>query len=78
MGRLGTRKPFNHISLMAVITPIDRPKSVHNRCVIEVFVASLCRHIAFWIFLWVWGLCHSTESEFFPFLLTFLYDAIVV
>ena len=31
---------------MAVVTPTDRPKSVHNRCVIELFVAlfvmSLC------------------------------------
>ena len=31
---------------MAVVTPTDRPKSVHNRCLIERFVAlfvlSLC------------------------------------
>ena len=31
---------------MAVVTPTDRPKSVRNRCVIELFVAlfvlSLC------------------------------------
>ena len=28
---------FNHTSLVAVVTPTERPKSVRNRCVIEVF-----------------------------------------
>ena len=28
---------FNHTSWVAVATPTDRPKSVCNRCVIEVF-----------------------------------------
>ena len=28
---------FNHTSLVAIVTPTDRPKSVRNRCVIEVF-----------------------------------------
>ena len=36
----------NHTSWIAVVTPNDRPKSVRNRCVIELFVAlfvlSLC------------------------------------
>ena len=36
----------NHTSWVAVVTPTDRPKSVRNRCVIELFVAlfvlSLC------------------------------------
>ena len=40
------RKPVNHTSLVAVVTPTDRPKSVRNRCLIELFVAlfvlSLC------------------------------------
>ena len=40
------RKPINHTSWVAVVTPTDRPKSVRNRCVIELFVAlfvlSLC------------------------------------
>ena len=40
------RKPVNHTSWTAVVTQIDRPKSVCNRCVIELFVAlfmlSLC------------------------------------
>ena len=40
------RKPINHTSWVDIITPTDRPKSVRNRCVIELFVAlfvlSLC------------------------------------
>ena len=39
------RKPVNHTSFMAVVTPTDRPKSVRNRCVIKfvvgVFVLSV-------------------------------------
>ena len=33
------RKPINHTSWVAVVTPTDRPKSVRNRCIIELFVA---------------------------------------
>ena len=40
------REPVNHTSWVAVVTPTDRPKSVSNRCLIELFVAlfvlSLC------------------------------------
>ena len=36
----------NHTSWVAIVTPTDRPKSVRNLCVIELFVAlfvfSLC------------------------------------
>ena len=36
------------------VTPTDRPKSVRNCCVIEVFGGVfVCCHDAFWIFLWV-------------------------
>ena len=35
-GKVG-RKPVNHTSWVAVVTPTDRPKSVRNRCVIELF-----------------------------------------
>ena len=45
MGRWA-RKPVNHTSWVALVTPTDRPKSVRNRCLIELFVAlfvlSLC------------------------------------
>ena len=45
MGRWA-RKPVNHTSWVAVVTTTDRPKSLRNSCVIELFVAlfvlSLC------------------------------------
>ena len=31
------RKPVNHTSWVALVTPTDRPKSVRNRCLIELF-----------------------------------------
>ena len=38
-GRLGSvLNRFHHTSWVAVVTLTDRPKSVHTRCVIEVFV----------------------------------------
>ena len=44
--KVGPVKPVNHTSWVAVVTPTDRPKTVRNRCVIELFVAffvlSLC------------------------------------
>ena len=36
------RKPVNHTSWVAVVTPADRPKSVRNRCVIELFCGVVC------------------------------------
>ena len=36
-GKVGPVKPVNHTSWVAVVTPTDRPKSVRNRCVIELF-----------------------------------------
>ena len=38
---------FHHTSWMAVVTPMDRPKSVSNRCVIDVLGAFLYCHVAF-------------------------------
>ena len=39
--------PVNHTSWMNVVTPAGRPKSVNNRCVIEVLVAFLCCVVLF-------------------------------
>ena len=40
------RKPVNHTSWVVVVTPTDRPKSVRNCCLIELFcgvvLLSLC------------------------------------
>ena len=42
------RKPVNHTSWVAVVTPTDRPKSVRNRCLIELFLwRCLCCHCPF-------------------------------
>ena len=38
-GKVGPVNQVNHFSWMSVVTPTDRPKSVLNRCVIELFVA---------------------------------------
>ena len=70
MGRWA-RKPVNHTSWVAVVTPTDRPKSVRNRCVIElfcgVFVLSLCPFdISVGIGAFVIRLCQI--SFFFSFL----------
>ena len=32
----------NHTSWVAVVTPTDRPKSVRNRCLIELFCGVVC------------------------------------
>ena len=32
----------NHTSLVAVVTPTDRPKSVSNCCLIELFCGAVC------------------------------------
>ena len=36
------RKPVNHTSWVAVVSPTDRPKSVRNRCLIELFCDVVC------------------------------------
>ena len=60
---------FNHASLVATVTRTDRPKSVRNRCVIEVFIAFLCCHVAFIFVCGCRGFCHRTESGIFIFLI---------
>ena len=64
------RKPVNHTSWVAVVTPTDRPKSVRNRCLIELFCGVVCVvTLPFWHFCWCRGFCHRTESDLFLFLL---------
>ena len=36
------RKPVNHTSWVALVTPTDRPKSVRNRCLIELICGFVC------------------------------------
>ena len=64
------RKPVNHTSWVAVVTPTDRPKSVRNRCVIELFCGVVCVvTLPIWHFCCCRGFFHKTESDLFLFLL---------
>ena len=68
MGRWA-RKPVNHTSWVALVTRTDRPKSVRNRCLIELFCGVVCVvTLPFWHFCWCRGFCHRTESDLFLFL----------
>ena len=60
--------PCKPHQLVAVVIPTDRPTSVRNRCVIELF-CSVVRVVAlpFWHFCWWSGFCHRTESDLFLF-----------
>ena len=67
-GKVNPVKPVNHTSLVAVVTPTDRPRSVLNRRVIELFCGVVCVvTLPFWNFCWCRGFCHRTESDLFPF-----------
>ena len=64
------RKPIKHTIWMAVVTPTGHPKSVRNRCVIELFCGVVCVFtLPFCHFCWCRGFCHRTESDLFLFLL---------
>ena len=47
MGGFGPVNCFNHSTLVSIGTLTDRPKSISNRCVIEVSLALLCCHVSF-------------------------------
>ena len=47
------KRYINYTSWVAVVTPTDRPKSVRNRCVIELFCGVFCVvTLPFWHFCW--------------------------
>ena len=61
---------FNPTSWVAAFTPTDRPKSIRNRCVIEVFggIFVLSRWVLIFLCVCVCvcgAFCHSTESDLF-------------
>ena len=65
------RKPVNDTSWVAVATPTDRPKSIRNCCVIELFVAlfvlSLCPfHISAGHGVGAFAIGLSKITSFFP------------
>ena len=41
-GKVGPVNQVSQTSWVAVVTPTDRPKSVRNRCVIELFCGVVC------------------------------------
>ena len=46
----GPVNQVNHTSWVSVVTPTDRPESVRNCCLIELFWRCLCCHFAFLTF----------------------------
>ena len=68
------RKPVNHTSWVAVVTPTDRPKSVRNCCLIELFCGVVCvATLPLWHFCWYRGFCHRTGSDLLLFVFTCTY-----
>ena len=46
------------------VTPTDRPKSVRNCCLIELFCGVVCvATLPLWHFCWYRGVCHRTGSD---------------
>ena len=78
-GKVGPGNQVNHTSWVAIVTPIDRPKCVRNRCVTELFCGVVCVvTLPFWYFCWCRGFCHRTESDLFFFLLSQVQDDTIV
>ena len=42
IGKVGLVNQVNHTSWVTVVTSTDRPKSVRNRCLIELFCGVVC------------------------------------
>ena len=59
---------FNHTSWVAIVTQTDGPKSVRNRCVIEVLWRFCVVTLLFRFFCGCRGYCHRTKSDLFFFL----------
>ena len=69
-GEGGPVNQVNHTSWVAVVSPTDRPKSVRNCCLIELFCGVVCVvNLPFWHFCWCRGFCHRTGSDLLLFVL---------
>ena len=69
------RKSVSRTSWVALVTPTDRPKSVCNRCVIELFCGGVCVvALPSWHFCWCSGFFHRTDSDLFLFSLSYSSD----
>ena len=66
----GPVNQVNHTSWVAVVTLTDRPKSVRNCCLIELFCGVFCVvTMPFLHFCWCRGFCHRTGSDLLLFVL---------
>ena len=66
----GPVNKVNHTSWVAVVTPTDRPKSVRNCCLIELYCDVVCVvTLPCWHLCWCKGFCHRTGSDLLLFLL---------
>ena len=73
------RKPVNHTSWVAVVTPTDRPKSVRNCCLIELFCGVVCVvTLSLWHFCWYRGFCHRTGSDLLLFVFISYISSVMV
>ena len=71
-GKVGPVNQVNHTSWVAVVILTDRPKSVRNSCVIELFCGVVCVvTLPFRHFCWCMGFCYRTESDPFLFLMEY-------
>ena len=69
----GPVNQVNHTSWMTVVTPTDRPKSVRNCCLIELFCSVVCVvTLPFWHFFCSRVFCHRTWSDLLLFALKLL------
>ena len=69
----GPVNQVNHTSWVAVVTPTDRPNSVRNRCLIDLFCGVVCVvALPFWHFCWCKGFCHRTGSDLILFVFILL------
>ena len=68
-GKVGPVNQVNHTSWVAVVAPTDRPKSVRNCFVIELFCGVDCVvTLPFGHICWCRGFCHRIESDLFLYL----------
>ena len=67
----GPVNQINHTSWVAVVTQTDRPKSVRNCCLIELFCGVVCVvTLPVWHVCWCGGFCHRTGSDLLLFVST--------
>ena len=63
-GKVRPVNQVNHTSWVAIVTPTDHPKSVRNRCVIDLFCGVVgVVTLPLWHFLLVYGLLSKEQNQ---------------